>query len=290
MTWLQVREALRSEGVPWQTGRGADCLSGWTCGAGPPLYFLNGTGGTYELYVSVVWLLRDTFRCVIYDYPGRGARSPHKAGRAIGNYVDDLFAVADMHGDKRFSLFGSSFGGLVALQALLDQPQRVADAAILGGFACRNLSFCERMLIRAGQHLPGRFRNVPARTKLQIQNHLRWFPPFDRTRWHLFLDDAGSVPLKDLADRAALIRDVDLRSRLQDIQQRVLLIRTEGEGSILATCRTELEAGLPHAESATLHSCGHLPFVTHPHQLAKVIQAFFVEYAEVVPEATSAQR
>jgi pimeloyl-ACP methyl ester carboxylesterase len=69
---------------------------------------------------------------------------------------------------------------------------------------------------------------------------------------------------------------VDLRPDLPQIRQPVLLVRTEGEGAVSAACQEELAAALPHAKSEWLHTTGQLPYLTHPHRLAKLVKSFLV--------------
>jgi len=69
----------------------------------------------------------------------------------------------------------------------------------------------------------------------------------------------------------------DLRPRLNEVTTPVLLIRSEGEGMVSAACQRDLEAGLPHARVERLTSCGHLPYLSHPHRLAKIVKSFLLD-------------
>ena len=208
------------------------------------------------MYSLFVWLLRDRFRCVLFDYaaPAGGTTL------TLDDMADDLVAIADTCGDRKCSLFASSFGGLVAMAAIGRHPGRFDRAIINAGFACRNLSWFERQLIDVCRQLPGRLRHFPGRGTIQRQNHRRWFPPFDGTRWRFFSDNTGSVPLAELARRAALIRDCDLRPLLPAIEQPLLLLRGEGNGRILDACNQELADGLPHATVESMNDTGQILF------------------------------
>jgi len=271
-----VLQAFRTRSNAWTLERGQSVLAGRTLGTGPPLYFLNGIGGTHELYALIVWLLQDHCRCVVYDYPNSGSNTNRGGNISIEDLADDLFAIADRHHDQRFSLYATSFGSLVALRAMLKFPYRVKSGLIQGGFAHRKLSSFEQTLIRIGHRLPGTLQNVPLRRKIQQQNHRTWFPPFDDTRWQFFLENTGQVSISTLAQRAAILRDCDFRTRLPEIRQPVLLVRSEGEGLVAAKCHHELEAGLPNRRSDRLLSCGHLPHLTHPHRLVKLVRSFLL--------------
>lgn len=280
LSWQQVFDGFESESTGWELDRGGYILKGRTWGAGLPLYLLNGLTGTHELYALLVWLLRDEFRLIVYDYPRRKKASAH-------DFSSDLFAIADLHGDERFNVYATTFGSVVALTALLNQPERIERAVLQGGFAFRKLSLLERLLIRAGRHLPGRLRNVPLGRLIFHQNHLPWFPPFDRGRWEFFLDQTGRVPISAVSDRATMVSCFDVRSRLGEIQQPVLLIRAEGDGRVSGQCHDELEAGLPNVGSEWLHTCGLVPFVTHPHRLAKLLRGFLLGGDEDLEPAAS---
>ena len=266
MSWRQVLARFREESDRWVVKRDGYELCGRTWGQGPPLYLLSGIGGTCELFALVVWLLRDQFRCVVYDYP-------EEASTASG-MADDLFAVADFHGEHRFTVYAASFGSVPALTAILHKPDRLSHAILQTGFAHRSLSAVERLLIRVGRRLPGRLAQVPLVRTFQKQNHLWWFPPFDRSRWEFFVENTGAVPIRALANRAAVLREFGVRCQLGQIKQPVLLLQSEGDGNVAERCHRELESGLPHARTETLVGCGHIPYLTHPHRIAKLIRSF----------------
>lgn len=264
--WKQVLRKVHEESQEWELERNGTLIRGRTFGNGPPLYFINGLGGTSDLFLLTAWLLRDDFRCVVFDY-SRGCNS-------LDRMTEDLFAIADAQGDQRFSLYATSFGCLVGLKAMLQFPERVESSVLQGGFAYRKLSLFETMLARLNCFAPGTFRRVPFRKKIQLWNHRRWFPPFDQSRWQFFVDNTGELPISLLARRAVIVGQSDLRSQLSAIKQPVLLIRSEGEGMVAEECHRELEAGLSISETELMKSTGHIPYLTHPHRLVKLIRPF----------------
>jgi pimeloyl-ACP methyl ester carboxylesterase len=274
--WAQVLETFRSQSKSWSIRVGGDSVEGRTLGTGRPLYFLNGLTGTSDLFCLLVWLLRDDFRCVVFDYPTRtGTAKPRKPLTAEG-LADDLFAVADSQGDSTFSLFGTSFGGFVALAALIAGRARIDRAILQGAFAHRRFSALERVLCRAGRFVPGTLAGVPFRSTIQLANHQRCFPPFDHSRWGFFTENSGRTRVRDVAARAAIAGASDYRPRLGGIRQSVLLICSEHEGRVSAGCIAELACGLPNATTELLHSTGSLAHLTHPHRLAKLVRAFLL--------------
>ena len=270
LEWQEVLREFHRQADAWYLERRDYRISGRTFGRGPPLYLLNGFSGTHELYALLVWLLREQYQCVVFDYAT--PRAPSRV--TLTDLADDLLAVADAAGNSRFDLYAPLFGGLVALAAMHRHPDRIGRAVLQGAFARRNLSRFERLLIRLCAWHPGTLRHLPCRRILQTQSHRRWFPPFDKTRWQFLIDNTGSVALADMARRAALVRDADLRPILKEIHQPILLLRTEGEGKILEECCGVLSSGLPDAKVEWMSDTGHFPYLTHPHRLAKAIHSF----------------
>jgi pimeloyl-ACP methyl ester carboxylesterase len=281
LAWQHVVRSVREESQSWELDRGDYVLRGRTFGTGKPLYFLNGLGGTHELYALIAWLLRENFRCVLYDYPAAETKSARWVKLSTDVLAADLLSVADHHADQQFCVYANSFGSPIALTAMLQQPERIERAVLQSGFAYRKLSLAERALTAICRHVPGCLHKLAVRRVIQEQSHRRWFPPYDITRWRFFLENTGQVPISALAQRAAALKTCDLRGRLGEIACPVLLIRTEGEGFVSARSREELEAGLPNASSEYLHTSGHLVYLTHPHRLSKVIQPFLFEETEL---------
>jgi len=278
LSWREVLRRYRTESRTWEVERGPYTLRGRTWGDGPPLYFLSGIGGSHELLALLIWLLRQQFRCVAWDYPGTQFSTENLPGATAADLSADLFALADAHGDERFHLYATSFGAFVALEAMLAEQRRIEGAVLQGGFAHRKLAWFERVVSQACRHAPGCMRHLPGRDVIQRQNHRRWFPPFDGSRWEFLVEDTGRIPLSSVANRAAMVHNRDLRPRLGEIRRRVLLLRSEGEPE---NFHVELESGLPNAQSQLLHTSGHLPHLTHPHRTAKIVREF------LLPEAAS---
>src|SRR5579872_6441239 len=210
LAWSEVLADFHKQADSWYLDRPNYRMSGRTLGTGPPLYLLNGLSGTHELYSLLVWLLRDRYRCVLYDY----APGPRGHVLTLDDMADDLVAIADTCDDRAPSIFATSFGGLIAMTALARHPHRFPRAIVQAGFARRSLTWFERQCIDICRHVTGRLRHFPGRGAVQRHNHRRWFPPFDGTRWQFFLDNTGSVRLAELASRAAIVRNCDLRPLL----------------------------------------------------------------------------
>ena len=95
-------------------------------GDGPPVVFLHGGLGDSRLWAPVIERLRDSFRCIAFDFRFYG-RS--EAEELEWRHDDDVVAVLDALGVERAALVGLSMGGRVALETALRHPERV-DAVV----------------------------------------------------------------------------------------------------------------------------------------------------------------
>lgn len=83
-------------------------------GTGPPLLLLHGTGVTRQIWLPVVGELAGPSTLIVPDRRGRGA-SGDAADYSFEREIADVEALAGTVADP--VLFGSSFGGLLAMEA-----------------------------------------------------------------------------------------------------------------------------------------------------------------------------
>ncbi|REJ86337.1 MAG: alpha/beta hydrolase [Planctomycetota bacterium] len=272
LAWQQVITAVHEEREEFTFACGGGRLRGATFGRGRPLYFLGPIAGDWDLFGLTAWLLREDYRCTFVELPSLGYTTD--AATYLAECADAVIAAADQLEDGRIALLGASFGATVALAVMGAHTDRVETAVLFSATAGRRLTLIERAMLVWGGLLPGRLRQLPGWKGIQEQNHRRWFPPFDHSRFEFLLQNLGETSIAGAARRQAVLGGVDLRSRLAQIDQRVLVVRTEGEGRILAEHQRELQGALPAAVVEEMHNTGQLPYLTHPHRVAKLVRGF----------------
>jgi pimeloyl-ACP methyl ester carboxylesterase len=281
LSTAEVFDSFDRQCTAWEVETNWGMVQGQSLGEGPPLYFLNSLEGTSELFRLLAWLLREEFRCVLFD----ARRNPISNGKTASDpasvpEVRQLFAVADFHKDDSFLAYGSGFGGWVALAGMLTEPERFHGAILQGGYAERNFKILERVLLFLGKRSKRLLQDVPGWKTIFEQNHRRWFPPFDAPRWEIFQHIAGHVSVKDLAHRARQIGAVRFANRLGEITAPVLCLKSEGEGRMLRQQQEALEQALPNCQAEWLQDSGRVPHWTHPHRVAKIIRQFAAPVTE----------
>jgi pimeloyl-ACP methyl ester carboxylesterase len=102
---------------------------------GRPVFVLHGTPGSrLGPHPRSAVLHRLGVRLISFDRPGYGG-SERLAGRQVADVAEDVLAIADAYGLKKFAVVGRSGGGPHALAVAALLPERTTRAAVLVGIA-----------------------------------------------------------------------------------------------------------------------------------------------------------
>ena len=101
-------------------------------GAGYPLLFSHGFGGTARFWEPQVAGLADRFRVISYDARGHGRSTGPADEKAYDEttFVEDLRGLMDQLGLERACVAGLSMGGNISLRFGLAYPERVDGLVI----------------------------------------------------------------------------------------------------------------------------------------------------------------
>ncbi len=124
--------ALTTSRIPLSTGVTLNVQQGGPEGA-EAIVLLHGFPESHRTWRSVAPALAEDFRVVAPDQRGfAGSDKPEGvAAYETDRILDDLIALADALGLKRFTLVGHDWGGAVAWLAALRRPDRVARLVIV---------------------------------------------------------------------------------------------------------------------------------------------------------------
>jgi pimeloyl-ACP methyl ester carboxylesterase len=100
---------------------------------GVPVVFVHSFAGTSAHWTAQLAHLRPTRRAVALDLRGHGQSDPPKSGSyAVTALADDIGAVVDGLGLKRFVLVGHSLGGAASIAYAGAHGDRVASLVLVG--------------------------------------------------------------------------------------------------------------------------------------------------------------
>lgn len=263
------REARR--GV-CRTGRYRCKYIDW--GDGPPLVFIPGLGTDATSFALVMARLANDFRCISYDLPAGKGDGALMSRYTHGDLVADLIALLDHLDVQQGQVLGYSFGSTIALEALRTHPDRLQKGVLLSGFARRPLAPAEHLLVLLCRHWHAPLEKLPFHRALYIHGNYRPFRRQAADVWDYFIHCSEAPPIAAVAYRALLMHPLDLRPRLTEIKQPVLLITGDEDPLVTRQCEDELQRGLPGIGQVELANCGHFALFTHPAEVAELLCRF----------------
>src|SRR5215212_6358851 len=100
---------------------------------GIPVIFIHGNASSSRFFEEILVALPPRYRGLAVDLRGYGdsETKPLDATRGLGDFSDDLHALAQALGLQRFHLVGWSGGGSVAMQYTMDHPSMVASLVLV---------------------------------------------------------------------------------------------------------------------------------------------------------------
>jgi pimeloyl-ACP methyl ester carboxylesterase len=234
------------------------------------ILFHHGIGANAGIWAGWFPSLASEYRLVTFDMRGCGRSHVPAAdfSWSLDLLIEDLFAVADAAGSKRFHLVGESIGGTVALAAALAEPARVAS-----------------LTVSNGAHLGASIQRVEIwKRQLDEGGVKAWSDTFMRDRFH---DDALSAeerawfakqqeqwPRASILNALGVLTGTDLSSRLAEIRCPVLLLHPDGSPFIPVPIMAELHRLLPDAELNVIGRSRHgLPY-SHAGRCASLLRTF----------------
>src|SRR5215470_2824639 len=99
-------------------------------GSGPRLLFCNGSGTTLQVVRPLLDAFAATFDLLAWDYRGLGRSVPLAGAYTVADLAADAAGLLQIAGWDTCRVLGVSFGGMVAQEFAVTNPQRVERLAL----------------------------------------------------------------------------------------------------------------------------------------------------------------
>jgi len=252
--------------VPFLTAHAGVRLRYREAGAGrpdTPLVFIHGAGASSAIWLGTLHRLARSRRCVAVDLPGHG-RSQGRV-ESIAEMRDAVGLVAATLCLGPSVLVGHSMGGLVALAAALEWPDKIAGLVLVGSAA----------RIGVGEPFLRVVRDEWARwPRFLAEGAYSPETPADVRRRGAGIACAASHE-QTLADYVALARE-DFRPRLGELRAPTLVVSGAHDVMALPKWGAAAAAAIPGARFVELPRCGHMPMHEQPETLAELLRTFAI--------------
>jgi len=216
--------------------------------------YLPGIDGTGELLLGTAARLAGSFRLLQLGYEHR--RGEELVGDGYRELARSVAQTIDRAGCERVLLLAESFGVSLALRTALDHPQLVAGLALVNGFAHYphrlRLAFSSTLAPFVPRSLFTLGRSLCAQRSL-------FAPRRDAAALREFRALPGAYFDAGYLRRLAMIRRVDLRPQLAEINQPVAIYASDHDHIVPSIPGANvMAAALPDATCEVLPDTGHL--------------------------------
>jgi pimeloyl-ACP methyl ester carboxylesterase len=235
-------------------------------GQGTPIVHLHGAGGLR--LTPAHDLLSRQFRVIAFEMPGFGASPENTRTRDMPELADTIARAADNLGLDSFNLWGTSFGGKVALWLALRHSERVLAVVLEAPAAIRP----EGLQPPAG---------TPEEMARRLYAHPERFGPLPAP------DPAVQVKARVLVERLrGPDRDADLERRLPDLSVPTLALFGTLDAVIPPDMGHFYKELIPNSHLVFVYDAGHAISTERPEAFTEVVADFLERHEAFVISRT----
>lgn len=239
-------------------------------GNGPPLILQHGFLGGGGYWLPQLGEFGRHFEVITPDLPGFAGSADIEAPTTVAGYADALIELLDALDIQRTAIVGHSMGGVVALQAALDHPDRI-ERLVMYGSACT-------------ANLPNRFEPFEASiARLETEgveacaDHIvpTWFVAGEAAPYFPMCRQAGHGVTTEAAVRALqALSQWDVCARLAEIDVPTLAICGDRDRSTSPDLSYRLWQGIRDCQLCIVPGCAHNVHLERPEFFAHVVLEF----------------
>ena len=276
----------------------------------PLLLLHGGPGATHDYLESLEGMAETGRRAILYDQLGCGKSDlPDDTSLwTVKTFVEELGVVREHLGLDRLHVFGSSWGGMLAMEYALTQPMGVASMIVASSPSSIPQWVAEANRLRAdlpedvqetlNRHEAAGTTSDPEYEEACLvfyKRHVCRLPewPDYVVRSFQFLEEHGVVyqTMNGPSEFHVIgpLKDWDITERLGEIRIPTLVISGEFDEATPAINRT-VSGGIPGAESVIYPGGSHMAHVEDPEGYMGVLDGFLtrVEKGAWMPGETAA--
>jgi pimeloyl-ACP methyl ester carboxylesterase len=226
----------------------------WDVGTGRPLVLLHGIAGGRRPFFRLVPLLAKSRRVVVPPLRGEDVPAPRATWQDLLGDVARLLETLDL---RDATLFGTSFGGALALAHGARGDPRIREIVVQGTFHRFRLRPRDRVAHLLSYALPSavgaaylawRVRRGPETRLLKARA-----PGIDC----LFPQWCATTPFATLRRRAAILQSLDLAEAVRSIRAPLAFLHGEDDRVVPRACFEALRRLRPDVSATVLAGAGH---------------------------------
>jgi len=261
--WLM--SSYYHEGRPHHVRLKGEWVEVTEVGQGEPIVLIPGLAGGWRLVGPLAHALARQHRVITCGL--RGDRFPMGTARPgdLHDLAQDVGALIEQLGLERPTVVGVSFGGAIALELAIAQPQRLG-ALVVQGVEARfrttlGATIARRVLERFPLPSDNRFVN-------QFFNLLHGGKPEPGPLVDFVVERCWETDQSVMAYRIAMLETFDVTDRLWQIDVPTLVLAGSRDIIVPPARQKALAESIPDARFELLEGAGHIGFLTHRAEVA----------------------
>jgi len=238
-----------------------------TYGSGDPIILLHGLCGGPDLVAPLAKELSATRRVIVPQLRGEEwafCVRPY----SLNDLVADVAALMEALRLERPALMGVSFGAAVALEFVVQNPNRISEFVVQGAA----VRFRSSVFVDVAKAVLGR---LPLDERSPVVS--RFFRVLcgrkkpSKEQFHSILENCWSTDQIVMAQRLAMLDGFDVTGRVGDISVPTTVVIGSEDVLIGAADAEALANEFPNGDCLVLEGGGHLAFVTHAAAIAEAV-------------------
>lgn len=249
-------------------------------GEGDPLLLVPGFGCNTSIYRANTPALARRFRTICLDPRGAGRSDSPPDGYTMAIYADDCAAVLDAAGERSASVFGTSFGGMIAQHLAILRPERVRRLVLgcttPGGAAHVNPAPESIEAFVTSATLADPVASLRMRFPLNYSDAYLATHADELIAWAVADDGLRSTPAGS-AGQFAAVQGHDTGDRLPEIAAATLVLHGEDDRLVPVENARILARRIPNARLRVFAGARHVFFFERADEVNAAIIAFLTE-------------
>lgn len=246
-------------------------------GRGQPIIFLHSWLGSWRYWVPTMDLASERYRAYALDFWGFGESDRRGAQFTISGYVDMLCRFMDQMGIPQANLVGHGMGGMVAVRAARERPERCLKV----------MTVCTPMQgqVLAGHIKPGTFSKLLGlNSPINVWSKLiRGIPIADPEVQQELYEDTEGLSEQVLSSVQESLLDTDLRQALVALAVPLLAVYGGQDRIVGAEHAAFLnELNERPVQMLVLPKANHFPFLEQSPTFSRLLMDFLISQGSPV--------
>jgi pimeloyl-ACP methyl ester carboxylesterase len=247
-------------------------------GSGPPIVFVHGTGGSWEVWRANISELAHRHRVVAVDLPGFGESEPLDGRASLAASAQVLSELLRMLNLGPAIVVGHSLGGIVCLHLALDHEEQVTSLVLVDSGGAP-ISGGRKVLITAGLQIARllmgswlvmkSIHDVPWVRRYFFGFVVRYPDSADQR-----LLDGAFLTMRAPGVAGAIIAGAtdSVGRRLPDIEVPTLLLWGEFDRLLPVRLARQMADLMTNARLQIIEDCGHSPNIEYPQKFNHAVE------------------